>query len=202
MALSAVTTGKRRDGLEPEPASEVEDRGGHWQKRRELRATGTGRARPSGPGPGSVGLGRSPGESLSLRVPTPGLSGPVRTYGRAPRPTAIRIMMKLETRAARNPRARSPSPSESPSPVCPPAGMGMGVPSPICRGSGVHPVIPTPFHWHPRFAGDRGSSPSPAGPSPICQNRPGGIKFKLPVSTIEYCNGVLDWQIAHQAHSA
>ncbi len=27
--------------------------------------------------------------------------------------------------------------------------------SPICRGSGVHP------HHHPRFAGDRGSSPSP-----------------------------------------
>jgi hypothetical protein len=50
---------------------------------------------------------------------------------------------------ARNPR----SPSPPPTPIC--RGSGMAVPSPICRGSGVHP------RRHPRFAGDRGSSPSP-----------------------------------------
>jgi hypothetical protein len=62
-------------------------------------------------------------------------------------------------------RARNPR-SPSPSPICP--GTGMGVRSPICRGSGIIPV-PVPDSYksgmdprpRPRFAGDRGSSPSP-----------------------------------------
>ena len=48
-----------------------------------------------------------------------------------------------------------PRPGPSPSPICRESESGVGVPPPICRGSGVHP------HHHPRFAGDRGSSPSP-----------------------------------------
>ncbi len=52
------------------------------------------------------------------------------------------------------PRARNPrSPSPSPSPIC--RGSGMDPRSPARRGSGVH------SHPHPRFAGDRGSTPIP-----------------------------------------
>ncbi len=75
--------------------------------------------------------------------------------------------------ATRN-RARNPrSPSPSPPPIR--RGSGVGVPSPICRGSGVHP------HRHPRFAGNRGSSPTAIPDLP---------ESGIQLSTMEYCKGV------------
>ncbi len=81
-----------------------------------------------------------------------------------------------EVRMNAGDRAQNPrSPSPSTSPIC--LGMGMGVPSPICRGSGVHPHP----HWHPRFAGDWGSSPG--GPVRAIPDSPeSGIKL----STIKH----------------
>ena len=70
---------------------------------------------------------------------------------------------------ARNPR----SPPPPPPPIC--RGSGVGVPPPICRGSGVHP------HPHPRFAGNRGSTPTPTPDLP---------ESGIQLSTIEYCKGV------------
>ena len=59
----------------------------------------------------------------------------------------------LSAAARHTPTIGGPSPS--PIPDLPGIGDHPRSPSPICRGSGVHP------HRHPRFAGDRGSSPSP-----------------------------------------
>ena len=85
-----------------------------------------------------------------------GESGPTASSGDVRQPLKLGVgsfCYPLSAAARHAPTIGGPSPS--PIPDLPGIGDHPRSPSPICRGSGVHP------HRHPRFAADRGSSPSP-----------------------------------------